>query len=598
MNVIKCNKPFKRMTNKNIMYILGLNAGHNSTACLLKDGKIVGCVSEERFTRVKNHSGMPLKSIDFLLNENKIIIDDIDLIVLDQNLKKNQDFGKKFLEAYTKKSFKKKILSRTGYNFPKLFEKYFKFKGPRYSSRKRGQEEKFKKKISSTLKVSKNKIEILNHHLAHAFAPCFNLQDKTLIFTLDGEGDGLCATVSIFDGKDLKVISKTNKSSSLGYLYSIVTIFLGMKPLQHEFKVMGLAPYAKEHNINKIYNKFTNIIKIDDNLKFKSKFNMPFADYYLKKEFEFIRFDMVAGGVQKLVEDLTCEWIVKSIKKTGINKIALSGGVFMNVKANQKIAEIPEVKKLFVMPSCGDESNALGACYYGYKLYCKRNKIKFSPAPFSNLYLGPAYSTDYINDLIKRINLNEKYKITKPKNINKEIAKLLAKEKIVARCSGKSEWGARALGNRSILANPKSKDTIRILNETIKDRDFWMPFTPSIIDKDEKKYIVNPKKIDANYMVITFPSTECAKEDLPAAIHPYDFTVRPQIVKKTDNKDYYEILENFRKLSGSGAVLNTSFNLHGEPNVLTPEDALRTVENSDIQYLVLEDYLFEKKLLN
>ena len=586
------------MANQNIMYILGLNAGHNSTACLLKDGKIVGCVSEERFTRVKNHSGMPLKSVEFLLNENKIIIDDIDLIVLDQNLKKNPDFGKKFLEAYTKKSFKKRVLSRAGYNFPVLFEKYFKFKGPMHTSGKIKKEESFKEKISAILKIPKHKIEILNHHLAHAFAPCFNLQDKTLIFTLDGEGDGLCATVSVFDGKDLKIISKTDKSSSLGYLYSIVTIFLGMKPLQHEFKVMGLAPYAKKHNIDKIYPEFKNIIKIEDSLKFKSEFNMPFADHYLKKNFEFARFDMVAGGVQKLVEDLTCEWIVKAIKKTGINKIALSGGVFMNVKANQKIAELPEVKNLFVMPSCGDESNAIGSCYYGYKIYCKRNKVEFSPKSFSNLYLGPTYSSDYIGKLIKKRNLNEKYKITKPKNINKEIAKLLSKEKIVARCSGKSEWGARALGNRSILANPKSKDTIRILNETIKDRDFWMPFTPSIIDKDEKKYVVNPKKINANYMAITFDSTEKSLEDLPAAMHPYDFTLRPQIVKKIDNKEYYEILENFRKMSGSGAILNTSFNLHGEPNVLTPEDALHTVENSDLKYLALGPYLFEKKLLN
>ncbi|MCH7567790.1 MAG: hypothetical protein IIA87_00020 [Nanoarchaeota archaeon] len=549
------------------MYILGLNAGHNATACLLKNGKIVGCVSEERFSRIKNHSGMPLHSISYLLEDSKISISDIDLIVLDNNLKKDPYFSKKFLDAYTKKPLKKRVLSKLGYRYPNLFKRYFNVKGEMAGSKESKSPMEVKRKISSILKFPIEKIEIVNHHLAHALSCCFNVskKEKTLIFTLDGEGDGLCATVNIFDGKDWKVISKSDKTASLGYLYSIVTIFLGMKPLQHEFKVMGMAPYAKEHNIDKIYNKFDKLFWIDEQLRFQSKFNAPFLDHFFKEKMKFERFDNICGAVQKLVEELACEWVKRGIEKTGIRNIALSGGVFMNVKVNMKIAQLEGVKKLFIMPSCGDESNALGSCFYGYLLYCKRNNVAFSPKPIEDLYLGPEYDDKYIEELIKDKNLKNKYIIKKPKNINSEIAKLLSKEKIVARCSGRSEWGARTLGNRSILANPKSKDTIKILNETIKDRDFWMPFTPSMLDKDEKKYIKNPKNIPAPYMILTFESKEKAKEDLPAAMHPYDSTIRPQIVYKDWNPDYYEIISQFKKFTGVGAILNTSFNLHGSP---------------------------------
>lgn len=581
------------------MYILGLNVGHNATACLLKDGKITGCVQEERFSRIKNHSGIPFNAINSLLKENKITTKDIDLIVSEDHYPviEDPDFGKKFLEDYTHKRFHKKILSGIGYRYPRFFEKYLRIKEIKKDTIKKRQ--KIRGQLSKKLNFPEKKIVITDHHICHALSAGFNVDrnKKTLIFTLDGEGSDICATVNIFDGKKLTTISKTKKDASLGYLYAIVTIFLGMKPLQHEFKVMGMAPYAKEHNIEKAYSKLKDLIEINDSLMFHSRFNMPFSDIFLEKELKYERFDNICGAIQKLVEEKTCEWVKKSIKKTGINSIALSGGVFMNVKANQRIAELPEVNEIFVMPSCGDECNAIGACFYGYRLYCERNNLQFAPFPIKDLYLGPEYDEGYIKRMISENNLKKKYSIIRLKNPNKEVARLLSRGEIVARCSGKSEWGARALGNRSILANPSHKETIRILNETIKDRDFWMPFTPSILDKFEKKYIKNPKNIFAPYMVITFDSTEKGREELIAAIHPYDFTIRPQIVTKKYNRDYYEIIEEFYKLTGIGGVLNTSFNLHGEPNVLTPEDSLHTLDNSDLKYLVVGEYLFQKKEL-
>ena len=581
------------------MYIVGLNIGHNATACLMHNGVITSCVSEERFSRIKNHSGIPFKSIEYVLSEQKIRIEDVDLIVLDDHYPINNDphFGKKFLNDYTHKSLKNRVLSKVGYSFPSLFSLYQAQKRKRYLNKREKIRAALKNEIAKQLNYTKEKIECIDHHYAHAFATYPNLpkDKKTLIFTLDGEGSGLSATVNIADGNGIKTIASTEKSASLGYFYAIATLWLGMKPLEHEFKVMGLAPYAKQHSIEKVYEKIKKIFRIED-LEFHSKFNMPFADHFFNRELKFVRFDTLAGAVQKLTEELVMEWIREAIRTTNIHSIALSGGVFMNVKANQKIDEMPEVAQLFIMPSAGDESNAIGCCNYGCLMLTKKQNKTYEPQKINHLYLGPEYEEEYVKKLIETNELEKKYKIKKSKSINADIAKLLAKGEIVARCTGRSEWGARALGNRSILANPNNTDTIRILNETIKDRDFWMPFTPSMLEEDASLYFDNPKKVSASFMAITFHSKKLAKKDLPAAMHPYDLTIRPQLVSSKTNKEYHLLLKEFKKLTGVGCLLNTSFNLHGEPNVLTPEDALHTMDNSSLKYVAIGNYLFEKEV--
>ncbi|MBI5391922.1 carbamoyltransferase [Candidatus Woesearchaeota archaeon] len=578
------------------MYILGLNIGHNATACLLKDGKIIWCISEERFSRIKNHTGFPILAVKYILMKEKISVQDLDKVVLDDHysfVAEPYNFGTVFFQSYTQKSFRKRMLGKLIYSYPTLSKPFLNWKFKSVQKKKPANNLHLRQTIASFLHLPLEKIAVIDHHLAHASGSCFNLptNKKTLVFTLDGEGSCYCASVSIFDGKELRLLSKTRKESSLGYLYAIATIKLGMKPLEHEFKVMGLAPYAKEHNIQKIYPKFESLFHITDDLRFESRFSMPYADFFFDKELRHVRFDIIAGAVQKLTEELTLEWIQKAIATTGIYSIALSGGVFMNVKANMNIASLPEVKDIFIMPSCGDESNAIGCCYYGYTHFGNTNTVE----PLQDLYLGPGYNDAEILSFLKSHKLEKKYAISTPKDIEKEVAKLLAKNEIVARFSGRSEWGARALGNRSILANPSSSAVIRVLNEVIKDRDFWMPFTPSILDTAQKKYLVNPKKLFAPYMVVTFPSTAKAQEELMGAMHPYDFTLRPQVVLKEWNPGYYHLLEEFQKLTGIGGVLNTSFNLHGEPNVCSPADAIHTVENSGIKYLALNGYLLQKK---
>ncbi len=590
------------------MYILGINDGHNGTVALLKDGKIIHCISEERFSRIKNHVGFPFKGVKYILKSEKITPNELAKIVITKNsglkIEKNGRVFNSFLVGYSNKSKMKKIFSYLIYKFPNLFEPFINFKQIVYNNKKQKKvEEDNKKKLLKIYNIPKKKIIYKDHHLLHALSTCFNLpkNKKSLIFTLDAEGSGennehLCATVSVFDGKNLKRISKTEKRASLGYLYGLTTLYLGMKPNEHEFKVMGMAPYAKKKNVEKDYEIFKKILWVEE-LKFKSKFRMQYADSYLKEKALYKRFDNISGAVQKLTEDLTVEWIKNGIKKTGIKTIGLSGGVFMNVKANKKIAELPEVEEIFPMPSSGDECTAIGACFWGYKKYCEENDKKFNPQPIKDLYLGPEYSDEEIRWFLEENKYFKKYKIETLKNIEKEIAKLLLQNQVVARFKGRSEWGARALGNRSLLANPSSRESIKILNELIKDRDFWMPFTPSILEEDIEEYIFNPKKIPNPYMTITFDSTKKAQKEIPAAMHPYDMTVRPQAVSKNWNSEYHKLISEFKKLSGTGAVLNTSFNLHGEPNVLSPKDAIHTLENSSLKYLALGNYLVCKELI-
>jgi carbamoyltransferase len=365
-----------------------------------------------------------------------------------------------------------------------------------------------------------------------------------------------------------------------------------MKPDEHEYKVMGLAPYAKDKYVDEIYPVFKDMLWVDG-LKLNSNFRMQYADSCLNEKMKYKRFDNVAGAVQRLVEELMTEWVKNAIKQTGITSIAIAGGVGMNVKANQKISEIPEVTDIYCMPSSGDESTALGCCFYGYLKNSKNNQ-KNDIQPLTNLYLGPEYSDEEINKFLIE-NMPLSYNLKRCDNIEKEIASLLANDEIVARFKGRSEWGARALGNRSILANPSNRDNLRIINEIIKSRDFWMPFTPSILEEDVKKYIANPKKISCPFMIVTFNSTKKARKDLAAAMHPYDFTIRPQSVSAKESPDYHRLISYFKKKTGIGAVLNTSFNLHGEPNVLSPKDAMHTFESSGLKYLAMGNYLIKKE---
>lgn len=585
------------------MLILGISSSHNATACLLKDGKIIACVSEERLNRIKNYWGMPYLAIKECLDINGLKIEDIDYLVLNfLDPKVHAKFSS--LETEKKSTQTKKILASLWYikeelltKFPKsryFYEKgvslyYHYFVDPK-------QDKYFKQEIESKIGLPQSKILKMDHHTSHGFSAYYSStlpkNEPTLIFTLDSSGDGICSTVSIGRGNSIKGIAKTTAGTSISDIYQYTTTYLGMKAVEHEHKVMGLAAYSDKSRYQHIVEKLKRLVWINSDLTFGTKIYSQVFYKVLPKIYANERFDNIAGAVQTLTEELVCEWIRKTIKKTGINNIVCAGGTFMNVKVNQRIQEMQEVKSLFVMPSAADESTAIGAAYWGYNLNKDQNTETPPIQPLTHLYLGREFNDD-IQRVLNKIK-NRKYTITKPINLEKTVASLLAKGEVVARFYGPSEWGARALGNRSILAHPNKLEVLTKINKQIKSRDFWMPFAPSIIEEGQDKYFVNNKNIPAPYMILAFDSTKEGQDKLKAACHQYDNTLRPQIVYKDWNPRYYKLIQEFKKQTGIGSLLNTSFNLHGHPIVYSPEDALFVFENSGLKYLALGSYLVQK----
>jgi carbamoyltransferase len=253
--------------------------------------------------------------------------------------------------------------------------------------------------------------------------------------------------------------------------------------------------------------------------------------------------------------------------------------------------ELPEVQDLFVFPSCGDESTSIGAAYHVYVAMTREMGGDSIPAPIDDIYYGPDFSDDDVLTALKKGDV--RFKSQHMSDVDKEVAGLIASGEIVARCSGRMEFGARALGNRSILADPADQQSVRIINMMVKKRDFWMPFAPVILWEQQADYIVNPKRIKSPYMMLTFDTTD-KRDDLVAALHQADFTARAQILERSYNPGYYNIIERFSHETDRSVLLNTSFNLHGYPVVCSPDEALWVFANSGLKYLALGNHLISK----
>ena len=581
------------------MYILGISPDHTASAALLKDDKVIACVSEERFNRIKNFFGIPKKSIEFCLKFAGIDAKDLDLVVVSSETPPPlPEWGfenKASVNAYKfLKNGYSYLIDKIEWRFPFL-RTINEFSYNLVSKVMKGSINKERiRKLREILDINNEKFVFLDHHLNHALTGLYGAPYLTqgikelLIVTIDAEGDGLAATVSVYKNGQLTRIGKTSQNNSVGNFYSAVTKFLGMKPGEHEYKVMGLVPYAPKEDTRRIFELIKNWIIVDKkNLRFETIVNahqfLKLCHLHLSEK----RFDHIAAAAQKLLEERTLELVHASIKKTGIKTVIASGGVFMNVKLNKLIAEQSEINNFFVFPSCGDESNAFGACYFGLK-YLNPNE---PPNPIKDLYLGPSFSSEDINKAVKKI---KQVKISTPKNIEYEIAKLLSKGEIIARFDGRAEWGARALGNRSILADPSNPKVIEVINKMIKNRDFWMPFAPVLLDEDKNKYLKYLSKSVGYYMMMAYDTKEDSRDDLAAAVHLYDKTARAQILLREFNPKLWEIINHFKKLTGRGVLLNTSFNIHGEPIVGSPEDAIDVLKRSGLRYLVLGSYLINK----
>lgn len=591
------------------MKVLGITMGVCSTAALFVDGMIVAAASEERFEKKKNYDGYPKQAIDFCLQFGKVTSHELDhAAIASQNidpdhiithqecdrsisdwLREMHEYWYPIFYGGTQKSyvdvFKDKIDLK---QFPGNFDG-FSFGAPDRVARFVD----FRKQmVVKHLGVALKKIVVCEHHLSHAAYALLGAPERRpdmLIFTADGFGDHSNASLRSFKNNSLQLHYETD-ICNIGRLYRYITLLLGMKPGEHEYKVMGLAPYAHARYYQSVLDILEDTLYVDG-IEFKYKTKPVDHYFWFKDRLEGKRFDAIAGGVQKYVEMMLCAWIKNAVTTFGIRSVAFSGGVSMNIKANQEILRQDGIEFLSVPGSGGDESLAMGAIY---ALLLEKKFPLADIAPINNLYLGDQVTSGDIDDFIKINTLTETYNI-KSDVSPKDIAKLLAQGEIIGRFAGRMEFGQRALGNRSILANPSKPDCVKVINDIIKQRDFWMPFAPTIMYEDCDRYLYNPKKIYSPFMTIGFDTKPAAHKDLAAALHPADLTARPQMLKREVNPGYYDIIAEFKSLTGVGGLLNTSFNLHGLPIVESLSDALHVMTQSKMKYLLLENILLEKK---
>ena len=597
------------------MYILGILYSRDSTVCLLKDGMIISAVSEEKFSRIKNDNAFPVNALRWTLQNAGIGIEEIDHIALStQSYKGHSDY--QLIRKFSSFKIEDYVYEQSHYWRPRFFEK----KDPVYR-------DVFKHKISfdqydpdfwreyaekgfegdyrvHLLKkffgANAPPITTMEHHRCHSayayYASPFRGKD-CLILTIDAFGDGYDATISRTQNGKIERLFATDKFI-IARLYKFMTLLLGMKPNEHEFKVMGLAPYAKEPILAKPYQIFSETLQVDG-LDFKFKVKPTDNYYYFKDKFEGCRFDGIAAGLQRYTEDILTQWVHNIVEKYKIKRLVLSGGLAMNIKAMGKIGEMPEVDELYVCGCGSDESTAIGAAYSLYEdlLTCNGGKkiAEKEMKPLKTLYLGPdiAELTRAKLDAILKP-CKKSYEVISNPTLA-EVATRLSQGKVIARCIGRTEFGARALGNRSILADPRNKEIIGIINEKIKNRDFWMPFAPIILDTFEEKYMINPKKFYTPHMTLAFETKPLAHAHIAAGLHPADKTARPQVLVREDNPPLYDLLVEFQKITGVGGLVNTSFNLHGLPIVCTPEDGILVLENSELDGIFLPGFLVMRK---
>src|ERR1700739_3698382 len=456
--------------------VVGVHNGHNSSAAVVQDGLLAFALQEERLTRVKNQGGLPKLTLQRIASDFPAINpanEGLPVAFGGRNLTACDWQRDAILKSYGQRS-----------------------SGPVGSLKRLARRSTFVSESINLVKFNNLENELktvlprehpdalgFDHHLSHAAAAYFGwgkMDEKVLILTCDGAGDCACASVSIGEPGKLKTIARTEESHSVGAFFGKITYLLGMAPMEHEYKVMGLAPYAANaREARSLADEFGGVFEFGPRnpMIWRRKNGSPamqFAAAYLADHIHRKRFDHVAAGAQLFIEQFLAQWVENCVRLTGIRKVALSGGVFMNVKANKKILELPDVEELFVFPACGDETNAIGAAWLR-----DHEMHKQAPRPLEHLYLGTACSEQEVERAIKNYEFTSAVFIEEWPDIEQKAAELLAARKIVARFKGRCEFGARALGNRSILANAADANAVRTINSMIKCRDFWLAFPPA-----------------------------------------------------------------------------------------------------------------------
>ncbi|WP_409421570.1 carbamoyltransferase [Pseudaeromonas sp. ZJS20] len=568
-------------------YVLGISAFyHDSAAALLKNGEIVSAVQEERFSRIKNDSGFPVNAIEWILSNSKISMADINHVIF-----------------YEKPFNKFERLLETCIRFaPKGYE-LFSQALPMWLKEKLFQKLELRRRLSALPGGSEWNHSILfsEHHLSHAAAAFYSSPfESAAIITIDGVGEWATTTISIAHGGRIERLKELRFPHSFGLLYSTITAFLGFKVNSGEYKVMGLAPYGRPIYAEKIKNNLIEI-KPDGSFRLRMKYfgfasRLKMYTPALAKLFgiearhpegplESVHMD-IAASLQSVTDELFLGLSRYARELTGQENLCLAGGVALNCVSTGRILRSKIFDKLWIQPAAGDAGSALGAAQAGYYLYCKKPRV---PCQDYMPYLGPCIDHDIALRQLEQ--LSAKYSIIPDETIFESIADALAKGKIVAWVQGRAEFSPRALGNRSILADPRVKDLKKSLNLKIKFRESFRPFAPVILAEEANNWFDMVES--SPHMNFTVQANDGVDQITPSVIH-VDGSARLQTVSIANNERLYRLIHEFQNLTACPMLVNTSFNVRGEPMVLSTEDAFNCFMNTGIDMLVIGNIVLDK----
>lgn len=554
------------------MYILGISCFyHESAVALLKDGEIIAACAEERFSRIKHDSSFPNKAVEFCLAFAQIKPTQLDFVVF---------YEKPFIK------FERNIISSLKY-FPQSHSFFSDFI-------KNFLTEKLwiKSIISDNLGVDNKKILFVPQHLSHAAASYYSSPFESAAFlTLDGVGEWTTGSWGLAKNNKLYPKYELRFPHSVGLLYSTFTAFLGFQVNDGEYKVMGMAGYGKPKYINKIKKIYLQIadgsIKLNLNyFEFYKSSKRMYSDKFLK-EFQGVdRFDL-AASLQKCTEEIIINMLNVIYKKTKERNLVFGGGVALNSVINGKILEKTKFKNLFIYPAAGDDGASAGAALYVYNhILGHKNRQKLT-----NIFLGKEYKN---KDIEKFLTINKiLFKKKSTKQLIEYISRKLAEGKVVGWFEGRAEFSPRALGHRSILADPRHNKMRDLVNKKIKFREEFRPFAPAILEELADEYFDLNDALLTPFMLGAYKAKQITARTAPAIVH-VDGTARLQIVRKNFDGNFRKLLEAFYKKTGVPILLNTSFNLKGEPIVNSPEDAYRTYTKSGLDILVMGNYIVER----
>ena len=568
------------------MYSLGISCYyHDSAAAILKDGHVVAAVEEERFSRKKFDDGFPRMAIDWCLKEAGITPEQINSVAFYDNpvLK-----FERLLDNYIA------VAPRGLYSFLNVI--------PKWLHKRLWVKEEIKKHMRGY----QGYIIFPEHHMSHAAHTFFTSPfDEAAILTVDGVGEWSTTSFGSAENTSIKLTNDIRWPHSIGMFYSAFTYFLGFKVNEGEYKLMGLSAYGKPKYYDLILNEILDVKndgslhlnlkyfaftydKVMTNQKFAELFGIPRREENVKAEQ--IHYD-IAASAQKVLEDIMLKMVNHVHKKTGMKNLCLGGGVALNGVANYRILKEGPFESVHIPPSPGDGGSAVGCAQYLYYIHKKQRRIivqDHAKRIQENVYVGPSFSNDEIKSFLEENNIDYEY-LTR-EQLLQTTAKLISEQNVVGWYQGKIEWGPRALGNRSILADPRDSKMKDILNEKIKHRELFRPFAPSILEEYASEYF--DLTIPSPYML--FVAKVKKPDKIPAVTH-VDGTGRLQTVSREANPLYYDLINDFYKITGVPVVVNTSMNVRGEPIVNTPEQAYAMIIKTEMDYIMMGNYMIQRR---